>query len=223
MKSEAKEKMVVEIWSDVMCPWCYIGKRRFEGALSRFGNRDQIEVTWRSFQLNPDLKTDPTKNINSYLAEIKGWTLEHARQMNDRVSSLAREEGLDYHFDKAVLANSFDAHRFMQLAKKYNLGNEAEERLFRAYFTEGKNIADHSTLIQFGNEIGLHEDEVRQMLDSDRYAEEVVAEVEEAAKLGSRGVPFYVLNRRYGISGAQPSDVFLETLEQAFQDWEKED
>ena len=131
--------MKVEIWSDVMCPFCYIGKRRFEAALLKFEHKDEVEIIWKSFQLNPHMKTDPEKNINQYLAEIKGWTLDQAESMNERVTQMAKAEGLHYDFDKAIVANSFDAHRLIQLAKTHNKGDEAEERLFKAYFSEGKN------------------------------------------------------------------------------------
>ncbi len=147
--------MKVEIWSDVMCPFCYIGKRRFENALEQFPDKGQIEVVWKSFQLNPAMKTEPGKNINEYLAETKGWTLSYARQMNDYVTNMAKEVGLHYDFDKAIVANSFDAHRLIQLAKDNGKGDAMEEKLFKAYFTEGKNMADHETLIQLGTEIGL--------------------------------------------------------------------
>src|ERR1044072_2264180 len=119
--------MKVEIWSDVMCPFCYIGKRKFEHALEQFPHKDEVEITWKSFQLNPAMKTEPGKNINQYLAEIKGWTIDRAKEMNDHVSKMAEEVGLHYDFDKAVVANSFDAHRFIQFAKKQSKGDAAEE------------------------------------------------------------------------------------------------
>ncbi len=154
--------MKVEIWSDVMCPFCYIGKRRFESALAEFAHKDDVEIEWKSFQLNPDLVTDPSLNITQYLADIKGWTLDYAQQLNNNVTEMAAGEGLTYDFEKAVVANSFDAHRFAHLAKKYGLGDAAEETLFRGYFTEGLNIADHDTLVELGTEIGLDKNEVKQ-------------------------------------------------------------
>lgn len=153
--------MKVEIWSDVMCPFCYIGKRRFEQALEQFEYSDDIDVEWKSFQLNPSMETDPDKNINEYLAEAKGWSPEQARQMNQRVTDMAAEEGLEYNMDQAVVANSFDAHRLIQFAKKLDKGAEAEEALFRAYFTESKNIADHNTLLKIAEAIGLDVDETK--------------------------------------------------------------
>ena len=214
--------MKVEIWSDVMCPFCYIGKRRFEEALADFAHKDEIEIEWKSFQLNPDLKTDPTLNISQYLADAKGWTLDYAQQLNNQVTEMAAGVGLTYDFDKAVVANSFDAHRLVHLAKKHNLGDKAEEALFKAYFTEGKNIADHAALTELGIEMGMEEDEIKQVLESNAFAAEVKQDINEAAHLGIHGVPFFVMNGRYGVSGAQMVPVFLETLEKAYSEWEKD-
>lgn len=214
--------MKVEIWSDVMCPFCYIGKRRFENALQQFAHRNEIEIIWKSYQLDPTIQTEAGKNINQYLAERKGWTLDHARQMNAHVTAMAKEVGLDYDFDKAIVANSFDAHRFSHLAAKYGLGDAAEERLFKAYFTEGKNIADHSILIQLGTETGIDASVIKQMLATDAYTYEVQHDINEAETLGLKGVPFFVMNRKYGVSGAQPEEAFLKTLEKSFDDWKQE-
>jgi predicted DsbA family dithiol-disulfide isomerase len=208
--------MQVEIWSDVMCPFCYIGKRRFEKALSAFPHRDHIEVRWRSFQLNPDLRAAHGTNINEYLAEHKGITLEQARELNGRVTQMAAEVGLHYDFDRAIVANSFDAHRFAHLAAAHGLGDAAEEALFRAYFTEGRDISDHPTLVQLGTEIGLEADEVQQALSGDAYAAAVHEDVREAARLGARGVPFFVLDQKYAVSGAQPEATFTGALNQAY-------
>ena len=210
--------MKVEIWSDVMCPFCYIGKRRFEEALAQFPNADKVEITWKSFQLNPEQVTDPSISIHQYLADIKGWQLDYAKQLNQQVSDMAQSVGLHYDFDRAVVANSFDAHRLVQLAKKHNLGDAAEEALFKAYFTEGKNIADNNTLIALGTSIGLDADELKQVLNTDAYADAVKHDIEEAQQLGIRGVPFFVMNDKYAVSGAQPTEVFLQTLEKAFED-----
>lgn len=213
--------MDVEIWSDIMCPFCYIGKRKFEHALSQFSRRDRVNVVWKSFQLNPDLKTEPGKNINQYLAEVKGWSLDEAKQMSDRVTDMASEVGLTYDFDKAVVANSFDAHRLIQLAKAHGLGDAAEEQLFKAYFTEGRDTSDHATLLELGIRIGLPADAVRQMLHSTAYADAVNQDVYEAQQVGARGVPFFVLNRQYAVSGAQQPETFLGALETAWSEWEK--
>ena len=213
--------MDVEIWSDVMCPFCYIGKRKFEHALNEFAHKDQVNVVWKSFQLNPDMKTEPGKNINQYLADVKGWSLDEAKSMNDRVTAMASEVGLSYDFDKAVVANSWNAHRLIQLAKKHGLGDAAEERLFRAYFTEGRDTSDHATLLELGTEIGLATSDIEQMLESNQFAEAVSRDVYEAQQVGVRGVPFFVLNRRYAVSGAQQPETFLGALNTAWLEWEK--
>ncbi len=208
--------MKVEIWSDVMCPFCYIGKRKFEAALAQFAHRDKVEVEWKSFQLNPSLETDPGKSVKQSLAESKGWSLEQADEAMSYVVGMAESVGLTYQYDKAVVANSFDAHRFSHLAKKHGLQDAAEERLFAAYFTEGKNTADSATLVQLGTEIGLDPEAVRQLLRSGDFAADVDKDIEEARQLGITGVPFFVFNRKYAVSGAQDSKLFLEVLEKAF-------
>jgi predicted DsbA family dithiol-disulfide isomerase len=214
--------MKVEIWSDVMCPFCYIGKRRFEDALAHFAHKDKIEIEWKSFQLNPDLVTDPEIKIDEYLADKKGWGLEQARQMNAHVTQMAAEVGLTYNFDKAVVANSFNAHRISHLAKKHGLGVAMEEQLFKAYFTDGKNIDDRETLIELGTQIGLDADEIKQTLEGSAYAEDVRRDIAEAQYLGIQGVPFFVMNGKYAVSGAQAVPVFEQTLEKAFDEWQKE-
>jgi predicted DsbA family dithiol-disulfide isomerase len=214
--------MKVEIWSDVMCPFCYIGKRRFEAALQKSGHHDDIEIEWKSFQLNPDLKTNPAINIDQYLADVKGWPLDYAKQLNANVTGMAAEAGLTYNFDKSVVANSFNAHRFSHLAKKHGLGDDAEEQLFKAYFTEGKNIDDNATLIELGKAIGLDAEETRQVLESSDFTDEVKGDIAEAQYLGIQGVPFFVMNRKYGISGAQDVTVFEETINKAFAEWHQE-
>ena len=214
--------MKVEIWSDVMCPFCYIGKRRFEDALQHFENKDDIEVEWKSFQLNPDLETDASININQYLADKKGWTLEYAERMNAHVTEMAAEVGLTYNFDTAVVANSFNAHRFSHFAKKNGLGIEAEEALFKAYFTDGKNIDDEDTLIELGTELGLDAANTRQVLKSGTFADEVRRDIAEAQYLGIQGVPFYVMNNKYAVSGAQAVPVFEQTLQKAYSEWQQE-
>lgn len=215
--------MTVEIWSDVMCPFCYIGKRRFEQALDQFDHKNEVAVNWKSFQLDPTTQTDPDTNIHEFLAARKGISLEQARAMNDRVTQMAAEVGLTYNFDKAVVANSFDAHRLSHLAKKYGLQDEAEERLFAAYFTEGKNTADCNTLVQLGSEIGLDPEEVRRTLNSNEFAEEVRRDIYEAQQVGLRGVPHFVINDKYAISGAQSPALFLEALNKIWIEFKNSD
>jgi len=212
--------MKVEIWSDVMCPFCYIGKRRFEDALQQFVHKDEVEIEWKSFQLNPDMKTDPSVNISQYLADVKGWTLDYAQQMNNHVTEMAAQVGLTYNMGQAVVANSFNAHRFTHFAKKHGLGDAAEEQLFKAYFTDGKNTDDADTLADMGQEIGLNRDEVLTILGNNSYADDVKHDIAEAQYLGIRGVPFFLMNGKYAVSGAQAVPVFTETLEKAFGEWQ---
>ncbi len=211
--------MKVEIWSDVMCPFCYIGKQRFELALDQFEYTDDIEIEWRSFQLNPDLKTDPDISINEYLAQSKGWPLEHARKMNRQVTEMAKEVGLEYNMDQAVVANSFDAHRLVQLAKEQGKGNEMEELLFKAYFTEGENMADHNTLKTLAAKCGLDTNKAKKVLESSEYANQVKHDIEIASSMNIRGVPFFLFDRKYGVSGARETEVFLKALKQSWNEW----
>ncbi len=217
-----KNKMKVEIWSDVMCPYCYMGKRKFETALSQFNEAADIEIIWKSFQLSPDMKTVPDKSIHQILSDLMEISIEEAKKYNDQVTNSARQYGLVYNFDKAIPANSFNAHRFSHLAKQHGLQDKAEESLFKAYFTDGKNFDDIPTLIQLGVEIGLDTDELKTVLESDQYAEDVRKDIYEARQLGVRGVPFFLFDNKLAVTGAQDSKVFLETMEKAFDGWRKE-
>lgn len=216
------KKMKVEIWSDFMCPFCYIGKRKFEKGLEEFNNGDQLEIVWRSFQLDPGMQYEPGKTIHQVLAGKKGWSLEHAKQINQHVTSAAGELGLEYNFDKAVPANTFHAHRLSHLAAEFNLQNEMEERLFSAYFSEGKNIGDIATLFELAVEVGLPEADVRKMLETDSYSGDVLNDGEEAQQLRIHGVPFFVIDGRYGISGAQSPELFTNALQTAWKERESE-
>lgn len=212
--------MKIEIWSDIMCPFCYIGKRRFEEALATFEGKNDVEIEWKSFLLSPELKTDPTKNIHQYLAEHKNISLEEAKGMNDYVINMAAQVGLTYNFDKAIPANSFNAHRFLHFAKKHGKQNEAEERLFKAYFTEGKNIDDAQTLLLLAIELELDANKLADAMNNGEFTNDVIADINEAQQLGVRGVPFFVFNRKYAVSGAQESEAFTQTLEKAFEEWQ---
>lgn len=214
-------KMKVEIWSDIMCPWCYIGKRRFEAAMEQFSDAGAIEIEWHSFQLDPTIQSGHGDNLYAYLAKRKGIPYEQAEQMNNQVTNLASTLGLTYNLDKAVVANSFDAHRLIQLSKKHNLGDAAEERLFRAYFTEGKDFSDAATLVALGKEIGLEDAPLQELVNSRQYADEVNRDIAEAETLGIRGVPFFVFDRKYGVSGAQASETFLEVLTKTVGEWKE--
>lgn len=201
-----------------MCPFCYIGKRKFENALQQLDGKEEIKIIWKSFQLDSEIKTDPNKKVNEYLAERKGWTVEYAKNVNAQVTSMAKEVGLSYDFDKAVIANSLNAHRVSHLAKKYNLSDAMEEALFKAYFTEGKNIDDKATLLQLAVSIGLKKEEVEIVLFTNQYTDEVAQDIQEAQQIGVRGVPFFVIDRKYAVSGAQPTEVFLNALTKAKED-----
>jgi len=214
--------MKIEIWSDVMCPFCYIGKRKFETALAKFDNKNNIEIIWKSFQLAPDMLTQPDKNIHQFLAEHKGMSLDKAKEMNDYVTNLARLVGLTYDFDKAIPANSFKAHQFLHLAKQFGLQEQAEEAMFQAYFTEGKNIDDIDTLVKMGGALGLNQEGTRKALENNEYANDVSEDIDEARQLGVNGVPFFVFDRKVAISGAQESSVFLDTIEKTFAEWRKQ-
>ncbi|WP_342645155.1 DsbA family oxidoreductase [Mucilaginibacter sp. CSA2-8R] len=213
--------MKVQIWSDVQCPFCYIGKRRFEEALSSFEHSSEIEIEWKSFLLNPTLKTDPTISVYQSLSDSKGWQMDYARQVTDQVTEMAAQVGLTYNFDRAVVANSFNAHRLSHLAKKYDKGDALEEQLFKAYFTEGKNIDDAEMLTEIGLSVGLDEAEVKQTLATNAYSDDVHRDVYEAQTLNIRGVPFFVVDNQYAVSGAQPTEVFLNTLQTAYTGFKK--
>jgi predicted DsbA family dithiol-disulfide isomerase len=212
--------MKVEIWSDVMCPFCYIGKRKFETAFAQFEHKDKVQLVWKSFQLSPELKTQPGKNIHQFLAEHKGISVQEAKGMNDYVTGLAKQVGLTYNFDSSIVANSFNAHRFTHFAKQHGRQNEAEELLFRSYFTDGKNIDDIQTLVALGKEIGLDEAALKAALENGSYADEVRKDIREAGQVGVRGVPFFVFDRKYAVSGAQESAMFLGALQKSFDEWQ---
>lgn len=213
--------MKIDIWSDIMCPFCYIGKRKLEGALQNFEHKDDVEIVWHSFQLDPNMAAQPGKNIHQYLAERKGLSIDWSVKVHEQMTQTAKAEGLTYNFDKAVIANSFDAHRLIQMAKKHGLGDAAEEALFKAYFTDGRNISDHNTLMQIGIDLGLRVIEIGAMLNSNEYAADVESDIEKAQAIGVRGVPFFVLDNKFAISGAQPAQVFTDGLHQAWAEYEK--
>lgn len=213
--------MKVEVWSDIMCPWCYIGKRRFEEALARFPEADHLEIEWKSFQLNPELETSPSVKVHDFLSQKFGVDTDQAKQMNQQVTQVAAGVGLDYQLDRAVLANTFNAHRLLHYAKTQGKQKKLKEQLLRAYFTEGKNVDDFTVLTTLAKEVGLEEQAVMKVLETNAYADAVREDIREAQQLGVRGVPFFVFDRKYGISGAQQTQVFQQTLEKAFSEWRK--
>jgi predicted DsbA family dithiol-disulfide isomerase len=211
--------MKVEIWSDVMCPFCYIGKRRFEEALKSFAHKEILDIEWKAFQLDPTTKTDPSISIYKLLSEKKGIPENQARQMIGQVSRSAAELGLNFNFDKAIVANSYKAHQFSHFAKSNGVGIEAEEQLFKAYFIDGKNIDDTPTLISLGTEIGLNGDDLKRSLDINQYASEVDRDCAEARSMRVSGVPFFRINGRHAVSGAQDPQTFVKTLNKAYTEW----
>ena len=212
-------RMKVEIWSDVICPFCYIGKRRIESALAQLPQRERIEITWKSFQLQPETRTDPTRNALQHLAERKGWSMDVARQVAADLSNRARDVGLAFNYDRTVVANTFDAHRLIHFATTQGKGDEMTEQLFKSYFVDGRNIADHAFLAELAAGIGLPADEVKDALASDRFADEVRRDIDDALQMGINGVPFFVLDNKYAVSGAQDTSVFVEALTRALNEW----
>lgn len=208
--------MKVEIWSDVVCPWCYVGKRRFESALSRFEHKADVEVVWRSFELDPGAAAVRDGDPVQRLADKYGMSRAKAQAMNDQLTALAAAEGLEYHLDKARSGNTFDAHRLLHLAAEHGRQDDVKERFLRGYFTETQAIGDSGTLTRLAVDAGLDAAEVRDVLASNKFADEVRADEAQAAAYGISGVPFFVVDERYGISGAQPADVILATLQRAF-------
>jgi predicted DsbA family dithiol-disulfide isomerase len=210
--------MQVEIWSDVVCPWCFIGKRRFEDALSRFPHADNVEVVWRSFELDPSAPFSHGVDNAARLAAKYGVSREEAEGMLERMTRVADDEGLTFRLDIARSGRTFDAHRLLHLASERGLQGALKEALLSAYQEKGLHIADPEVLTSVAVEVGLDADEVANVLTSDRYADEVRADEREAHEIGVQGVPFFVFDRRYAVSGAQPSDVLLDVLERAWAD-----
>ncbi|WP_245843642.1 DsbA family oxidoreductase [Niastella vici] len=224
VKKETQKKMKIEIWSDVMCPFCYIGKRNFEAALAQFPDRENIEVEWKSFLLDPTIPELPQhqENIYQFVAARKGISYERSVGMHQQVVRMAKDAGLEYHFDKVLVTNSLKAHRLIQIAKTKGLGENAEECLFYAYFTDGRNLSDDAVLTELGNDIGLTNAEVKEALTNPVFQHKVEADGAEAYRLGAKGVPFFVLDRKYAIAGAQSGSEILKVLETAYAQWKKD-
>jgi predicted DsbA family dithiol-disulfide isomerase len=210
--------MNVEIWSDLVCPFCYIGKRNFEAALERFEHRDEVDVRWRSFQLDPDAPREPEGDLHDHLAAKYGGGRDRAIEMNARVTEAAAAVGLRFDLDNARRGNTLDAHRVVHLAREAGLEDAAEERLFAAYFTESEPIADRETLARLGGSIGLDPEAVRAMLAGEAFVQAVLAEMRDGMQLGINAVPCFVFDRRFGVSGAQPPELLLQALERAWDE-----
>ncbi|MDR6640260.1 putative DsbA family dithiol-disulfide isomerase [Paenarthrobacter nitroguajacolicus] len=215
---QVANSMKIEIWSDVACPWCYIGKRRFETALAQFPHRDSVDIEWKSYQLDPSVPEHYDGTELDYLSKRKGMAPEQVKQMFGHVTETAKGEGLDYHFDKVVVANSFTAHRLIHLAATHGRQDAAKEQLLSDHFEHGKDIGNHEYLTELGARLELPADEVAELFTSDRYTDEVNQDINEARAIGVTGVPFFVIDRKYGISGAQPAELFSQALNQAWQE-----
>ena len=209
--------MHVEIWSDIACPWCYVGKRRFEAALKRFEHRDRVTVTWRSFELDPTAPPERAGTGAEHLAEKYGTSLAEALEMQQRMTRTAAADGLEFRFDRLRTGSTFDAHRVLHLAHAHNLQGALKERLMRAYLTQGELMGDHGTLRRLATEVGLPEAEVVDVLAGDRYAEAVREDERTAASFGAHAVPFFVADRAVAASGAHPADSLLELLERGWE------
>jgi len=208
--------MQIEIWSDVICPWCYIGKRRFEMALANFPHRESARVTWRSFELDAQAPRQHPGTLDELLAHKYGTTPQQAAEMSERVTRIAREVGLEYRLADVRPGNTFDAHRLLHFAAARQVGDLATERIMHAYFCEGLAVGDRTALAQLSPEFGIAENEALEMLESEAYSSEVRADEARAKEFGVTGVPFFVINGKSGIAGAQPVGVFADSLQQAW-------
>lgn len=208
--------MRIDIWSDVICPWCYIGKRRFERALSDFEHAGEVQLHWRSFELDPNAPPVREGDPTARLVRKYGITVDQAQAANDRLMHLAAAEGLDYHLESTRSGNTFAAHRLLHLAGQRGLQGELKERLLAAYFSEGEAIGDPAVLLAQATAVGLEGSEVRELLEGDAYANDVRADEAEAAEREITGVPFFLLGGRFGIPGAQEVDTILAMLRRAW-------
>lgn len=209
--------MRVEIWSDVACPYCYVGKRSFERAFARFGHAGETEVVWRSFQLGPGMPKEIDGDIHDVLAAKYGGTREQAKLMSSRVAAMAEEAGLECDFDAIRPTNTLDAHRLVHLAALSGKAAEAKEALFEAYFRDGLNVSDREVLERLADGLGLDADEVRELLSGERFAAEVAEDQEQAHELGIAAVPTFVFDRASAVPGAQDEELLLRALETAWQ------
>jgi predicted DsbA family dithiol-disulfide isomerase len=210
--------MKIEVWSDFACPFCYIGKQRLENALEQFAHRDQVEVVFKSFELDPRAPQTVEHDVHHMLAAKYGMTRDKAIAMNKNLTDQAKEVGLNFHMDTMKLTNTFDAHRLTHFAAKKGKQNDIIKELFQAYFTDSLLLGDHNILADLAQKAGLNRTETLTMLAGNDYAADVRADEEEAQQLGVTGVPFFVIDRKYAVSGAQPTEVFLKTLETIWQE-----
>jgi predicted DsbA family dithiol-disulfide isomerase len=219
MNTDTSEKMQVEIWSDIMCPFCFIGKRLFDEALGAFAHHDLVQVVWKSYRLFPDVRYLEGSDACTVLAEVKGLTRSSMQQAIAHVTALGKDVGIRFDFDRLKMVDTFDALRLVHWAATHDLGSEMKERLFQAFFEEGLNLEDHQVLTQLGQEVGLDAQATAVMLSSHAYADEVGSDVAQAREIGVRGIPFFVLDRRQALSGAQSVAGFKTLLQTAFDKW----
>jgi predicted DsbA family dithiol-disulfide isomerase len=210
--------MQVEVWSDVVCPWCYIGKRKLETALSRFPHADQVEVVWRSFQLDPSIPEGHTEPTLPALAAKYGKPVAEMAAMQQRVQDIAAGEGLEYHLAEGISGNTLRAHELIHLGAEHGLGGAMKERLLHAHFEEQRSVFDVDSLVALAVEVGVDEAEARAALADRRFLPAVREDIDTARALGATGVPFFVVDRAYGAAGAQPAETLLELLERAWSD-----
>jgi predicted DsbA family dithiol-disulfide isomerase len=208
--------LTIEIFSDVVCPFCYIGKRQLEAALSQFDHKDQVKIQWKSFQLDPSLHENQGVSLYESLSARKGWSMAQTVQISNQVTSMAAQSGLGFHFETAIPANSFNAHRLIHLAKKYDQQDQMKEQLLNAYFVDGKDIDDQETLIKLGLEVGLPAHAIKEMFEQDTMKTEVEADLQEAQAVGIKGVPFFIFDRKYVVSGAQGAEIFGKALKATY-------
>lgn len=215
--------MKIEIWSDVVCPFCYIGKRNFENALHQFPGKEEVEVIWKSFQLDPTIsKTSEPQLYTDHLSKKTGWSEDETQKAMESMSAMAKLVGLEFNLKGLKSINTFDIHRILQYAKLKDLGSQAEEAFFKSFFTDGKDLTKKETQIEILQTIGLTEADLEKAMSDDLYEKMAKADIEEAKQLQITGVPFFVIDRKYAVSGAQPSEAFTQTLETAFQEWKAE-
>ncbi|MEA2752971.1 MAG: hypothetical protein QOI41_7114 [Myxococcales bacterium] len=216
------KKLRIDVWSDIACPWCYVGKRRLEAALEKFPHRDAVEVVWRAFELDPSAPPERPTDVGyaERLANKYGSSVKEANGMITRMTDVAATDGLDFHFEKIRPGNTFDAHRVLHLAAERGKQDAVKERFLHAYMTEGEPIGDPETLVGLAAEAGLDAEEVRATLAGDAYTREVREDEDEARQLGITGVPFFVLAGKLAVSGAQPAELLLRALTRAWNELE---
>ena len=210
--------MKIEIWSDVMCPFCYIGKKNFEQAIDQLPFKDEVEVEWKSFQLDPTLQTAETKTTAEYFREKKGFPEEQAKQMTAQVVQMGKASGIEFNFEKALITNTFPAHKILHLAKKHGKSSEMEEELFKAHFLNGENVGSTELLSSIAEKLGITKEEALQTLSSEEFDYDVNQDIMEGRNNGVTGVPYFILNGKYAVSGAQPAALLVEALTQTYNE-----